>query len=790
MRRRIAALAILAVLGGAASAQAADNARYALAQGCYDLTSGGQKVAGPFRMKPTALGSYLLYTKDGRFFSRSGNGVTDAAAPGAAGDWTVEGTTGAFTLTVQGQRLNADKTFGDGSRFGFAEAAGCAIFPESEVNVEGAPSTSRSPWGVVGGFLDAHMHWMSADFLGGNAHCGEPWNRYGITVALVDCPEHSIPGSPGNVLETALGGPPTHDTVGWPTFGYWPNPDSLTHETTYYKWVERAWRGGLRLFINLYVDNAALCKVIPGGNDLNDCNEMKTVRLQMQRLREIRDYIDAQEGGPGKGWMKIVETPFEARRAIAAGKLAVVQGIEVSQLFDCSLTNGVPNCDKDKIDAQLDAVHKMGVRAMELVNKFDNAFVGVAGDSGIQGPIVNTGNRTETGRYWDMQTCQGVVEGDYDKTQLGGAEFAQITGATTLFSQLAPDGAAPVYPPPPHCNTVGLSSLGEYLLERMMAKGMIIDPDHMSVLARNATMDLLEARQYSGVVSSHSWSTPSTYPRIYKLGGVVTPIASSSKSHVEEWTALKAQRDKRFYFGFGYGADMNGFHHLGGPRGADAENPVVYPFKSWDGKQTISKQTTGERTWDINVDGVAQYGQFPDWVEDLRKLGGDQIVKDMGRGAESYLQMWERALGVPVTRPVSSRSMFTREGLFRVKLGVSNEALLRSAGQPEGRGAFVWRYGIQKRPIRNGKVYAVIGRNGRANLIASTGLEHSADHVNVGDAHGAIDGARRAGKGLLTKSAGGGRSFVYGVEKGKVTFTGVTSLKGKKLRAAVRRLPA
>ena len=129
---------------------------------------------------------------------------------------------------------------------------------------------------------------------------------------------------------------------------------------------------------------------------------------------------------------------------------------------------------------------------------------------------------------------------------------------------------------------------------------------------------------------------------------------------VEDYNTLKAQRDKRFYFGFGWGADMNGFHHLGGPRGPEAPTPVTYPFTSWDGKQTISKAVTGERTWDINVDGVDHYGLFPDWVEDLRKLAGDKIVKDLGRGAEAYIEMWERAVGVPMYRPVSSRSMFTR----------------------------------------------------------------------------------------------------------------------------------
>ena len=37
----------------------------------------------------------------------------------------------------------------------------------------------------------------------------------------------------------------------------------------------------------------------------------------------------------GKGWYRIVYSPQEARTVIAAGKLAVVLGIEVDYLFNC-----------------------------------------------------------------------------------------------------------------------------------------------------------------------------------------------------------------------------------------------------------------------------------------------------------------------------------------------------------------------------------------------------------------------------------------------------------------------
>ena len=158
----------------------------------------------------------------------------------------------------------------------------------------------------------------------------------------------------------------------------------MTHEQTYYRWLERAWMGGLRLYVNLFVENSVLCELYPLKR--NSCDEMESVRLQARDIYELQDYIDAQSGGPGKGFFRIVTDPFQARKVIADGKLAVVLGIEVSELFNCSHDNYVPDCNKDDIDRQLDEVYKLGVRDMELVNKFDNALAGVAGDGGADGP--------------------------------------------------------------------------------------------------------------------------------------------------------------------------------------------------------------------------------------------------------------------------------------------------------------------------------------------------------------------------------------------------------------------
>jgi hypothetical protein len=347
----------------------------------------------------------------------------------------------------------------------------------------------------------------------------------------------------------------------------------------------------------------------------------------------------------------------------------------------------VPQCDEDSIDTQLAQVHRMGVRQMELVNKFDNALSGVAGDEGQTGVAVNSANFLETGSFWGMKTCpESYAPGVHDKEQLAGPP--ELTGRDTLFGaimeQYGGPVSPPVYPSAPHCNHRGLTDLGAHTIRQMAARHMIFDPDHMSVAGRKSSLTLLERLRYPGVVSSHSWSTPDAYPRIYRLGGVVTPYAGDSKGFVAKWRRHLGWADPRYYFGFGYGADINGLGAQGDPRGVHARNPVRYPFRGLGGV-SIHKQHSGKRVYDINVDGVAHYGLYPDWIEDLRRLSGNAIVDDMSRGPEAYLQMWERAVGVDNDgcRDASARKPV---GVFRdLRRGSTTKQVLLRAGQPHSR---------------------------------------------------------------------------------------------------------
>jgi microsomal dipeptidase-like Zn-dependent dipeptidase len=793
------AVALLVLPSGAPAAST--KTRYSLVGGCYGLrsaktgeflakTPGGYEATAPgtaqaelFRMQATDLGSYLLYGEARDFLAISSLGQVEAASqPSPRSDWIVKGSKGVFQLTSigTGQGLVTDShaaldvgAAAAAEKFTFVSASGCPKYPEVEINATGKPARGKPSYGEVSGLVEGHMHGMAFEFLGGRAHCGRPWSRYGAPYALVDCPDH-YPNGAGAVLENTVSfGSPvgTHDPVGWPTFKDWPDPESLTHEQSYYRWIERSWRGGLRIYVNLLVENRALCELYPLKK--NSCDEMDSVYLQARDIYKMQDYIDAQAGGPGKGFFRIVKNPYQARRVANRGKLAVILGMEVSEPFGCSERNHVPKCDEADIVRELDHLHRIGVRQLEITNKFDNALTGVAGDSGSTGTITNSGNYYITGHFWDMEHCDDPANSDRAPETVHNDDAVISNGLAAL---LAP-GATPVYPSEPLCNKQGLTNLGAFAIRQIMKRKMIFDPDHMSVYARDEALNLVESHDYSGIISSHSWSTLDTLSRIYALGGMVTPYAGNSEDFVEKWHTLLENFTGKQYFGVGYGADMNGLGHQGEPRGANVPNPVKYPFKNFDGTVTLDHQVSGERVFDINTDGVAHYGLYPDWIEDLRMLAGRKIIKDMGRGAEAYLQMWERADGIrPVGCDFKRGFFFTGQGLgHQIRLGDRPSRALRRAGQPVTR-TKTWRWCIRRsHPERSHRKVSAVFGGGRVTLVASTLPRHRAGEISPGMPASALRGsAHPLGHGFWGKRADHGSEFIYGTRHGKVSFTGVT----------------
>ena len=616
----------------------------------------------------------------------------------------------------------------------------------------------------------------SHEYFGGEFHCGRPWHRYGIPYALPDC--SAIEGPQGtaapfqNVLNYGNPAQP-HDTTGWPKLTEW-SKDNVTYEGTYWKWIERAWMSGLRLMVMGINENRVLCELQP--RKAHGCDEMDTVRRGLRAMRQLEDYVDAQAGGPGEGFFEIVTDPYEARRVINEGRMAVVLEIEVSELFGCRGWDA-PTCDKAQIDRQLDEFYDMGVRSSLLLNKFDNPLAGVRFDSGAQGTLINAGNRASAGSFWSAETCRGDLADNTIE--------AYEPGSSALFDGLlsaagASGGEIPVYPPAPHCNTRGLTGLGRYLEKEMIERGMIINPDHMSQAAVDDTLTLAEANDYSGVISPHGWMDPGNWPRIWKLGGLAFPDSEDAEAFVGAYEKYRPKRTP-YELGWGYGADLGGLANQ--PK--QPATPISYPFESYDGKVTLDRQTTGERTFDYNEEGVAQYGLYADWFEDMQNAGGKRLAADMWSASEAYLEMWERADGIrsPGCKPTSGH--VNRKGLGRLRLGDRWERLLRRAGQPQERGR-AWSYCVRGQKNRKAADVAELSKRGRVELVASTARGRSAAGVAVGNSADRLRDAEALGGGVLAA----GR-YVFAVGGGKVKGVGVAGggLTGKdsKLRAAMKR---
>ena len=781
----LAALAV-ALLAAATPAQAAET-RYSLAGGCYALqvARSGAPVAGAerVRMQATDLGSYLLYLPDRTFLAARGDGsAAPAAEPSPSADWRVsDAGGGTFTLSPA-SAPDRPLRHGGSDRFTFTPATGCPAYPEIELSARGAPARGATAFGAVSGLLEGHMHWMTFEYFGGEFHCGRPWHRYGVPYALPDCSSIEGPQGTGAPLQNALnyGNPAQpHDTTGWPRFTEW-SARNVTYEGTYWRWVERAWLSGLRLMVMGINENRELCEL--QARRRNSCDEMETVRLGIRDMRELQRYVDAQAGGPGKGFFQIVTSPNEARRAINRGQMAVVLEIEVSEPFGCRGWEQ-PTCDRAQVDRALDEFYKLGVRSSLLLNKFDNPLAGVRFDSGAFGAVINQGNRNSAGSYWSAETCRGPYRDNTIET------FSpEVAGAVNSFLAtlgIVSDGTFPSYPPPPHCNTRGLTDLGRYLEREMIERKMIINPDHMSQKAVDDTLTLAEAHRYSGVISPHGWMDPGNWPRIWKLGGLAFPDSDTSTGFVDAYKKFRPKRTP-FMLGWGYGADLGGLAEQPEARAGSVE----YPFKSYDGKVTFDRQTSGERTFDYNQEGVAHYGLYADWFEDLRGLGGSSMVRDMASGAEAYLQMWERASGIRTPNCRPQRFRVNARGLGRIRLGAKWEDVLRVNGQPQQRDrAWTW---CVRGPGNGSKAdVAELTAGGRVELAGSTALTRSADGVPVGARAARLRGVRSVGGGVFARD-GRASSFVYSVSGGRVRAVAVATRalarNASALRAAMSRL--
>ena len=540
---------------------------------------------------------------------------------------------------------------------------------------------------VIRGFVDTHNHQFANLGFGGLAFHGAaygpmedalPWCDY------VDGDPTRIIHGPGGLrdvvgfvmaLSYGHGGVGIgHKVGGYPEHDGWPRWDSVTHQCVYVDWLFRAVLGGLRLMVVHAVNSelmGALVETVLPRDDMN------AVDRQLDAAWALEARIDADSGGPGEGWYRIVLSPEQARRVMEDGKLAVVLGIEVDNLFDCREEGDL---DEDTLREKLDHYYERGVRHLFPIHFRDNGFGGTAFQN-------------------DLQQRVGSPPPDFPR--VGNAPVDQAVKATLeaawailgaiRYPVDAEDGTAHGYERQGGWQNIrGLTVSGKVLIREMIARGMVIDVDHMSRRSRSDTLDICEEFGYP-VVSGHTGFvelcrgekrhegnlTAPELKRIRDLGGMVNIIihqgdenevdtfsapgqtriehtcGNSSNTLVQAYQYAVANMPGR---GVGFGTDLNGFAGLLGPRfGVDAvskneQNPLLGLGGSFVAIATSEEldciNRVGNRDFNFDVDGLAHIGMLPDLIADWQAQGlTDEDLEPLLRSAETYLEVWEHAGG-------------------------------------------------------------------------------------------------------------------------------------------------
>jgi microsomal dipeptidase-like Zn-dependent dipeptidase len=526
------------------------------------------------------------------------------------------------------------------------------------------------------GIADLHNHQFANLGFGEKMFWGAPFHEEGIQKALDWCTQNHGLGGIGDLVGMALGQGFGHAVGGSPQFDGWPKWNTYTHQQVYYEWLERAFLGGVKLMVMHAVNNEVLCGAVSNNGN---CNDMAAVDRQIAAAKHLEAHVD---------WYRIAYSADHARQIINSGKMAVVLGIEVDQLFDCRLTGG---CDDARVKHELGRYYAMGVRHFFPIHVFDNGFGGAA----LYNDAFNIGNKKATGQFLAARDCGA----DGYRFKLGGT-----TGLATWLNGLFgyPLPAATNYAG--DCNASGLTPLGESVIRKMMSRKAIIDIDHLSALATDTTLSMAEGFDYP-VVAGHTGfmdtsvgskrsegqKTDAQMNRIRNLGGMVAPIfhqgtkfeivgvaggpvpndcSNSSKTWAQAYRyAASKMAGGRLNGAVGIGTDFNGLAGQPGPRfGGDrcgGDNPLVpqgggvgYPFAPHGKPGVIHRAVIGERTFDFNVDGMAHMGMIPDFVEDLKSLGmSDDDLRPLYSSAEAYIQMWKRAEELNIYPPSLALSL-------------------------------------------------------------------------------------------------------------------------------------
>ncbi|HEY5923144.1 MAG TPA: membrane dipeptidase [Kofleriaceae bacterium] len=416
---------------------------------------------------------------------------------------------------------------------------------------------------------------------------------------------------------------------GYPSFAKWPKYNDIDHQQMWVDWIKRAHEGGMRVMVALTVNSMTFARGLDGNQPYDD----KTIGDQ--QIKEMKRMVARH-----KGWMEIAYTAKDLRRIVAADKLAIILGSEVDDIGNFAWSKKVPS--RGEVKAEIDRLYRAGIRYVFPVHVIDNHFGGTA----IYEAEFARASKYHFG-HWPNIVCASRSDG---------ITWRQDNGWDVFKSIMLGDAGGTI--PIPTCgkglgfkNSRGLTELGKFAIDEMMARGMMLDVDHAS---QHTVEDLIAhaAAKPGGypLVSGHNGlrddntsnpgihektRTPSQYNAIVASKGVagIGFGDSSATDYIQNVRKVLAASPG---LAINLGSDINGFAVMPRPEKCEGATCVTY-------SAAFPKSKMGTKEWDYNIDGVAHIGLFPDFLRKVELLGGTDIVDKLFDGAEHVAAMWEQA---------------------------------------------------------------------------------------------------------------------------------------------------
>ncbi|MBO4505609.1 MAG: hypothetical protein J5728_04200, partial [Lachnospiraceae bacterium] len=398
-----------------------------------------------------------------------------------------------------------------------------------------------------------------------------------------------------------------------------------------------------------------------------------------------------------------VTSAAQARQVISEGKMAVFLSLEMDTVFDCDkdyigmyeageISESEMNSKLAAVEAQIDEFYALGIRSVFPTHALNNGFAGCQLYKGEVFSIMNYLNRGDF--YQPEAALNPRVYYKQPKANLD----ASLQGHQNSIG-LTKTGEWLIHKLIDKKFVIEVDHMSDKALNAVI--DILWEEKYPGIIASHTRLlDLFEADP------ERCWEQMDI-PRMIKimqLGGIISPMLwETMEKHQKcvaeylqemidisaEGAATVAYPDlgeeyQKYNNGLPYGIPTTWYNQngdesddiiLGVPFGTDVNGACFLPYfdncnddftrVDYDhfdalypglyapnvASVKIDRQTTGNRTFDINNEGVAHYGLIPDMIERLSTTEGIIDVNALFSSAEAYIRMFERMENYSDTYP-------------------------------------------------------------------------------------------------------------------------------------------